>query len=201
MIACILVPGFALRAALRKQPGLALRPAALAPVAGTEPLLGPVTAEAERLGVRPGMRLGEGLATCPELVLVEQDPAAAEQAWEEILRALEDSGFAVDPGGPGCVYFETRGVERVYGGLEPARLGPGERRQGRARARAPSSGRDRGGTRVSGGRRERADVAARVRCIARDRARAAGTGRPFRPEGRTLRTARRRRFVEALGDA
>src|SRR5213592_398226 len=120
VIACILIPGFELRAALRKQPGLALRPAALSPAAGTEPLLGPVTAEAERMGVRPGMRLGEGLATCPQLVLVEQDPAAAEQAWEEILRALEDSGFAVDPAGTGCVYFETRGVERLYGGLEPA---------------------------------------------------------------------------------
>src|SRR5438067_10965877 len=120
MIACLLIPGFELRAALRKQPGLALRPAALAPVPGTEPLLGPVTAEAERLGVRPGMRLGEALATCPGLVLVEQDPAAAEQAWEEILRALEDSGFAVDPAEPGCVSFETRGVERLYGGLEPA---------------------------------------------------------------------------------
>jgi nucleotidyltransferase/DNA polymerase involved in DNA repair len=120
MVACLLIPGFELRAALRKQPGLALRPAALSPVAGTEPVLGPVTAAAERLGVRPGMRLGEGLATCPELVLVEQDPAAAEQAWEEILRALEDTGFAVDPAGVGCVYFETRGVERLYGGLEPA---------------------------------------------------------------------------------
>src|SRR5947207_158747 len=120
MIACLLIPGFDLRAALRKQPGLALRPAALSPVEGTEPLLGPVTAEAERLGVRPGMRLGEALATCPELVLVEQDPAAAEQAWEEILRALEDTGFAVDPAEVGCVYFETRGVERLYGGLEAA---------------------------------------------------------------------------------
>jgi protein ImuB len=120
MVACLLIPGFDLRAALRKQPALALRPAALSPAAGTEPLLGPVTAEAERLGVRPGMRLGEALATCPGLVLVEQDPAAAEQAWEDILRALEDSGFAVDPSGVGCVYFETRGVERLYGGLEPA---------------------------------------------------------------------------------
>ena len=120
MIACLLIPGFELRAALRKQPGLALRPAALSPAAGTEPVLGPVTAEAERVGVRPGRRLGEALATCPELVLVEQDPAAAEQAWEDILRALEDSGFAVDPAGVGCVYFETRGMERLYGGLEPA---------------------------------------------------------------------------------
>jgi protein ImuB len=66
------------------------------------------------------MRLGEALATCPGLVLVEQDPAVAEQAWEEILRSLEDSGFAVDSAETGCVYFETRGVERLYGGLESA---------------------------------------------------------------------------------
>src|SRR5436190_9568305 len=66
------------------------------------------------------MRLGEALATCPGLVLVEQDPAAAEQAWEEVLRALEDAGFAVDSAEPGCVYFDTRGVERLYGGVEPA---------------------------------------------------------------------------------
>jgi protein ImuB len=120
MIACLLIPGFELRAALRKQPGLALRPAALAPLPGSEPLVGPVTAGAEALGVRPGMRLGEALATCPDIVLVESDPAAAEQAWEEILRALEDTGFAVDPAQPGTVYFETSGVERLYGGLERA---------------------------------------------------------------------------------
>src|SRR5947208_12442639 len=120
MVACLLIPGFELRAAIRRQPGLSLRPAALAPVPGTEPLLGPVTAAAEGQGVRPGMRLGEALATCPALVLVEQDPAAVEQAWEEVLRALEDSGFSVDPAEPGCVYFETRGVERLYGGLEAA---------------------------------------------------------------------------------
>jgi protein ImuB len=120
MIACVSIPGFELRAALRRSPSLALRPAALAPVAGEEPLLGPVTAAAEAVGVRPGMRMGEALATCPGLVLVERDPAAVEQSWEEILRSLEDAGFAVDPAQPGCVFFETRGVERLYGGLEPA---------------------------------------------------------------------------------
>jgi len=120
MVACVVVPGFELRAVLRSRPGLALRPAALGPVPGSEPLVGPVTAAAKAAGVRPGMRLGEALATCPELVLVEQDPAAAEQAWEQILQRLEDSGFAVEPVEPGCVYFETKGVERLYGGLEPA---------------------------------------------------------------------------------
>jgi protein ImuB len=120
MIACLAIPGFELRAALRARPRVALRPAALAPAAGEEPLIGPVTAAADALGVRPGMRMGEALATCPGLVLVEQDPAAAEQAWEEILRSLEDAGFTVEAADLGCVYFETRGVERLYGGLEAA---------------------------------------------------------------------------------
>jgi len=120
MIACIAIPGFALRSALRARPRLALEPAALAPEAGSEPLLGLVTAAAEAAGIRPGMRLGEALATCPELTLVEADPAGAEQSWEEILRRLEDSGFAVEPIEPGSVYFETSGVERLYGGLQPA---------------------------------------------------------------------------------
>lgn len=120
MIAAVVIPAFDLRAALRLRPGLEVAPAALAPLPGTESLLGSVTAAAEAKGVRPGMRLGEALATCPQLVLVEQDPATVEQAWEEILRRLEDSGFAVEPVEAGTVYFETRGVERLYGGLEPA---------------------------------------------------------------------------------
>ena len=120
MIAAVVIPAFDLRAALRLQPRLQARAAALAPLPGTEPLIGSVTGEAERRGVRPGMRLGEALAMCPELELVEQDPATAEQAWEEILRRLEDAGFAVEPTEPGTVYFESKGVERLYGGLEPA---------------------------------------------------------------------------------
>jgi protein ImuB len=120
MIACLSIPGFELKAALRKSPALELRPAALSPEPGGEPLLGPVTAAAEAAGVYPRMRLGEALAMCPQLVLVDPDPAAAERAWEEIVRALEDAGFAVEPAGLGVAYFETRGVERLYGGLEPA---------------------------------------------------------------------------------
>jgi len=66
------------------------------------------------------MRLGEALATCPSLVLVDRDPASVEQAWEEVLRRLEDTGFAVDPVEYGVVVFETHGVERLYGGVRPA---------------------------------------------------------------------------------
>jgi len=120
MIACLLIPGFELRAALRERPRLALVPAALAPEAGEDQLLGPVTAAAEAAGAKPGMRLGEALATCPSLVLVERDPAAVEREWEGVLRRLEDAGFAVEPVEQGTVVFETRGVERLYGGVQPA---------------------------------------------------------------------------------
>jgi protein ImuB len=120
MIACLVIPGFELRAALRRRPRLALNPAALAPPEGAEPLLGPVTAVAEAAGVKAGMRLGEALALCPPLVLVEPDPQGAEREWEEILRRLEDAGIAVSPADPGTVFFATDGVERLYGGVEPA---------------------------------------------------------------------------------
>src|SRR5262249_58902443 len=57
MIACLSIPGFDLKAALRARPSLELRPAALAPEPGAEPLIRPVTAAAEALGVRLQMRL------------------------------------------------------------------------------------------------------------------------------------------------
>jgi nucleotidyltransferase/DNA polymerase involved in DNA repair len=120
MVACVLIPSFELRAALRCRPGLELTAAALAPSPGTEPLLGPVTTVAEAAGVRAGMRLGEALASCPELVLVDPDPAAVEREWEGVLRRLEDTGLAVEALEPGVVVFETNGVERLYGGVAAA---------------------------------------------------------------------------------
>ena len=109
MIACLIIPGFALRAALRARPRLQLVPAALAPEPGKEAVIGPVTAAAEAAGVQAGMRMGEALATCPGLVLSSRIPAAVEQEWEGVLRRLEDSGFAVESAEPGVVTFETAG--------------------------------------------------------------------------------------------
>ena len=64
------------------------------------------------------MRLGEALAVCPGLCLLEPDPARVEAEWEHLLRRLEEVGIAVEPEQPGCLYFETRHVERLYRGLE-----------------------------------------------------------------------------------
>src|SRR3954470_21835046 len=118
MITCLNISAFSLRAALRSRPELTMRgPVALAPFPGSRPLLGACSAAAEEAGVRPGVRLSEALATGPELVLAEQDPATAEEEWERILRRLEEAGLAVEPVEPGCAYFETEGVERMAGGI------------------------------------------------------------------------------------
>ena len=120
MIAYLTIPAFSLRAALTGQPERRTKPVALAPAPGARPLVGPCTGAAERAGVRPGMRLSEALATCPELQLVEQDPAGVESEWEGILRKLEEAGLAMEPVEPGGAYFETRGIERLAGGVRPA---------------------------------------------------------------------------------
>jgi protein ImuB len=121
MIACLLIPGFELRAVLAGREELLNKPLALEslePLPGCDNVIGPVTATAAEAGVRPGMRLGEALAVCPRLCLVEPDPARFEAEWEHLLRRLEDVGIAVEPEEPGCLYFETRHVERLYRGLE-----------------------------------------------------------------------------------
>ena len=123
MIACLVIPAFELRAALRSRPRLALEPAALAPEPGTEPLLGPITAAAEAAGVQPGMRLGEALAMCPRLVLVDRDPGAVEQEWEGVLRRLEDAGDGLGARSTGfAVRVMPHQVERACGDLEEKHL-------------------------------------------------------------------------------
>ena len=109
--------------------------------------------------MRPGMRLSEALANCPELVLAEQDPAAAEEEWERILRRLEEAGLAVEPVEPGCAYFETEGC-RAHGGRRQRR--PSQRSRcdrpvlaAANRRRRPALRRSRGGERGSGGPRDR----------------------------------------------
>ena len=119
MIACLSISVFPLRAALHGRPELRERPVALAPAHGQQ-IVGPCNSAAEAFGVRAEMRLSEALALCPELVLVEQDPATAEQAWERILRALEEAGLAVESPRPGFVFFQTDGIERLAGGVNAA---------------------------------------------------------------------------------
>ena len=116
MVACALIPRFALLATLEERRALLTRPLALAPEPGGPQVVGETSGPAEAFGVRAGMRLGEALARCPELALVAPDPERAEAAWEEALRRLEAIGAAVESGRPGEAFFEAAGLRGLWGG-------------------------------------------------------------------------------------
>jgi protein ImuB len=114
-VVCILVPRFELLAAV-SDVALLTRPVALAPEPDREQVVGEVSGAAEAHGIHAGMRLGEALARCPDLLLVAADPERAAGAWEAVLAALERAGAAVEPARPGEAYFEADGLRRLYGG-------------------------------------------------------------------------------------
>ena len=116
MIVCVLIPRFALLAALGGDRESLLRPVALAPEPGRAQTVGEVSGPAEAFGIRPGMALAEALARCPELVLVAPDADRTESAWEELLRRLEELGAAVESGGSGEAFFEADGIKALWGG-------------------------------------------------------------------------------------
>lgn len=116
MIVCVLIPRFALLAALGGDRESLLRPVALAPEPGGAQAVGEVSGPAEAFGVRPGMALAEALARCPELVLVAPDADRTESAWEELLRRLEELGAAVESEGSGEAFFEADEIKALWGG-------------------------------------------------------------------------------------
>jgi protein ImuB len=116
MVACVLSPRFELVAALGGRGELLAAPAALAPEAGREQLVGEVSAAAEAYGVARGMRLGEAMSRCPELRLVPPDPQGVRELWGEILDRLEATGAAVESDRPGVAFFAADGLLGLYGG-------------------------------------------------------------------------------------
>lgn len=134
MVVCVLYPRFELVAAMGGRRALLAEPAALAPEAGREQVVGEVSAAAEAFGVARGMRLGEALARCPELRLVPPDPEEVRAQWGDVLDRLEGLGAAVESDRAGIAAFEARGLEGIHGGevagvLAAAgrALGPGAR--------------------------------------------------------------------------
>jgi protein ImuB len=134
MVVCVLYPRFELLAALGDRGALLSEPAALAPEAGREQVVGEVSAPAEAFGVVRGMRLGEAMSRCPGLRLVPPDPEGVRSLWNTVLDRLEAMGAEVESDRAGAAFFESGGLHGIHGGelagvLAAARraLGPGAR--------------------------------------------------------------------------
>lgn len=115
-VICALIPRFQLSSALSGGREDLRGPVALAPEPGAAQLIGEVSGPAEALGVRAGMRIGEALSRCPELVMVPPDPERAVSDWDEALRRLEGIGAQVESERAGEVFFEARGLRALWGG-------------------------------------------------------------------------------------
>jgi protein ImuB len=134
MIVCALYPRFELLAALGDRRALLSEPAAVAPEAGREQVVGEVSAPAEAYGVVRGMRLGEAMSRCPALRLVAPDPEGVRSLWHAVLDRLEEIGAEVESDHAGAAFFAAAGLHGIHGGelagvLAAARraLGPGAR--------------------------------------------------------------------------
>jgi protein ImuB len=116
MIASVLIPRFALLAALGERRALVSEPVALAPEPGGVQVLGDVSPAAEAYGVTAGMRAGEAVARCPELRLVPPDPEGARAAWLAALDRLERIGASVESDRAGEAFFAAGGLCGLHGG-------------------------------------------------------------------------------------
>jgi protein ImuB len=116
MVICVLYPRFELLAALGDRRALLSEPAALAPEAGREQVVGEVSAPAEAFGVVRGMRLGEAMSRCPSLRLVPPDPEGVRSLWNAVLDRLEGIGAEVESDHAGAAFFVAGGLEGIHGG-------------------------------------------------------------------------------------
>jgi protein ImuB len=116
MVVCVLYPRFELLAALGDRRALLSEPAALAPEAGREQVVGEVSAPAEAFGVVRGMRLGEAMSRCPALRLVPPDPEGVRSLWNAVLDRLEGIGAAVESDRAGAAFFDAGGLHGIHGG-------------------------------------------------------------------------------------
>lgn len=130
MFASVTLPLLDLRAALGNEQNRLQEPIALAPQHDSTQRIGEASNPARRLGVRPGMGLGEAIDICPELRLITPDPNRSENIWQAFIARIEATGAQVESNRHGEAFFLADPLERLHGGLDgvleavAGRLGP-----------------------------------------------------------------------------
>ncbi len=77
-------------------------------------------AAARTAGVKQGMKQRHALATCPHLLMAEDDTAQQLAVHEDVLLALEDVAAGVETLRPGLVAFPMDSLAKYYGGEDRA---------------------------------------------------------------------------------
>ncbi|MGH7931866.1 MAG: DNA polymerase Y family protein [Candidatus Binataceae bacterium] len=133
-IACLMVAGFPVAAAIRANPELRERPFALlrlptaaspaggahrahrAGIATYQPHseIAHVSPLAKAAGLRPGMTVAQARALLPGLVITSPSAAAERAAADALLNVAESLSPVVEEGAPGCVWLDLTGIGRFF---------------------------------------------------------------------------------------
>ena len=115
--ACVWIPLFPLRCEEARRPDLANRPVAVLSPDDTRRVW-QVSAQARRMGVRPGVTVSQAIGVCPTILVLEPDPVRYDEAFTRLLLALENVSPVVEPADLGRAYVGVDGLERLYGRAE-----------------------------------------------------------------------------------
>ncbi|MCF8145443.1 MAG: DNA polymerase IV [Deltaproteobacteria bacterium] len=109
------VPALPIAVARISRPELRYRPVAMAAGRSGRSLVLSVSREARSEGVFKGMSLQKARTCCPGLTILSPDPRAAEQACRELARVAARYTPRYEPCGPGHMYLDLTGTERLWG--------------------------------------------------------------------------------------
>ncbi len=113
---CLWLPTFELRLELVRTPELdSTSVALLSPAEGVRRTVWQVSERGADAGVRPGMLISQAISLCPDLTLLEPDPAHYATAQEELVDSLSGVSPVVEPSGTGRILVGVDGLERLYG--------------------------------------------------------------------------------------
>ena len=90
-------------------------------------------------GVDVGLRRRESQSRCPDLVVLDHDPARDARAFEPVVAALDELTPRIEVEVPGQCAFPTLGPSRYFGGDEALAVARPIVRARRAAATSPSS--------------------------------------------------------------
>ena len=109
------IAAFAIAVARLASPGLRGRPVVVAPLHAGRGLVTSVSREARRNGIFKGIPLRRAREVCPDLTVIEPDPAVAGEVFRAVGRVVSFYTPVWEPAGPGHVYLDVTGTERLWG--------------------------------------------------------------------------------------
>ncbi|SPD71837.1 putative DNA polymerase IV [uncultured Desulfobacterium sp.] len=109
------IPSFPIAVARVCSPRLRGRPVVVAQAHSERGLVISVSGEAKKEGVFKGMALSTAMKLCPGMAVLAPDPALTKRASRAIEDVVRRYSPLFEPAGPGHIYIDITGTERLWG--------------------------------------------------------------------------------------